>query len=147
MSTIFILYKIKDGLQFLFGAVLTRQRFGPLYTVHRTFNRFQYSNLLEILVYPYVKEIFADGNYTFLQDRSPIHTSLICSDEELCFQNSRFYAFLCSKIILFMLTKPCFYAQNYSFTLDIYAFFLCFSKLYSSNSYDIYIPVYKYLAN
>ncbi len=59
---------------------MTRQGLGPIYRVHRTFNRFQYLDVLEILVLPYIEEIFPDGNYTFLQDRSPIHTSLICQE-------------------------------------------------------------------
>jgi transposase len=59
---------------------LTREGLGPLYRVWRNFNSNQYLDVCENLIYPWLYDRYPNYDYTFIQDRSPIHTSSICRE-------------------------------------------------------------------
>jgi hypothetical protein len=37
-------------------------------------------DFMENLAFPVIQELYPDGNYHFIQDRSPIHTAIICQE-------------------------------------------------------------------
>jgi hypothetical protein len=50
---------------------------GPLVRIEGRFDAEKYVNILDNTVLPFIEESFADGNFHYYQDNSPIHRALI----------------------------------------------------------------------
>jgi DDE superfamily endonuclease len=59
----------------VFG-IITPHGLGPLYRISGYFDRWQYIDVLENLVLPYLADIYTEGNYHYVQDASPIHKAI-----------------------------------------------------------------------
>jgi transposase len=52
---------------------------GPIHRINGNFNQHKYLDLMEILILPYINELYGNS-YHYIQDRSPIHTTNMCRE-------------------------------------------------------------------